>query len=50
MKGDYLIPNNIILPFTVPRIHAARNIGNNIYNEILFENKLSKIYSNENEL
>ena len=42
VEGDYLEPtSNITLPWKVPRIHAARNIGSNTYHEILFENKYS---------
>ena len=42
VDGDYLEPTgNTTLPWKVPRIHAARNIGPNTYHEILFENKYS---------
>lgn len=39
--GDYLHPiaENVRLPYLVPRTHAAKNIGPNVYNEILFESK-----------
>ena len=40
--GDFLEPTGgATLPWKVPRVHAARNIGTNIYHEILFENKHS---------
>ena len=39
LDGDFLKPINIELPFPVPRVHAAKNIGNNDYYEILFESK-----------
>jgi hypothetical protein len=35
-----LEPIGVELP-PVPRIHAAKNIGDTIYNEILFESKVS---------
>ena len=43
VEGDYLLPvsNNVQLPWIVPRIHAAKNIGPTDYYEILFENKLT---------
>ena len=40
--GDFLEPTGgATLPWKVPRVHAARNIGTNVYHEILFENKHS---------
>lgn len=40
VKGDFLEPmGGVKLPWKVPRIHAARNIGPNTYHEILFESK-----------
>jgi len=42
INGDYLEPvGDIKLPYKVPRIHSARNIGPNVYHELLFENKCS---------
>ena len=42
INGDYLEPvGDVKLPYKVPRIHSARNIGSNVYHEILFENKCS---------
>jgi len=43
VEGDYLIPAtpDVRLPYTVPRTHAAKNIGPNAYHEILFETKTS---------
>jgi hypothetical protein len=39
--GEFLVPQNIELPWPVPRIHAAKNIGNETYYEILYESKVS---------
>ena len=39
VEGDFLVPTNIELPFAVPRVHAAKNIGSSTYHEILFETK-----------
>ena len=41
IDGDFLVPTdeNIKLPYKVPRVHAARNIGPDTYHEILFESK-----------
>ena len=41
--GDYLHPisNNVQLPWLVPRVHSAKNIGPSDYYEILFESKIS---------
>ena len=39
MEGDFLVPVNTELPFSVPRIHAAKNIGSSRYYEVLFETK-----------
>ena len=41
VEGDLLVPMIESLPWPVPRIHSARNIGTTTYNEILFETKLS---------
>ena len=38
--GDYLEPVGIELPFKVPRVHVAKNIGDSVYNEIIFESKI----------
>ena len=42
LKEDELIPidKDIILQYVLPKTHAAKNVGNNIYNEILIELKL----------
>jgi hypothetical protein len=37
--GDNLVQIGAEPPIVVPRTHAARNIGNGTYNEILFESK-----------
>jgi hypothetical protein len=39
LKGDFLEPIGIKFPHPVPRTHAAKNIGDSVYNEILFETK-----------
>jgi hypothetical protein len=39
IKGDFLEPIGVDLP-PVPRIHAAKNIGDSVYHEILFESKV----------
>jgi hypothetical protein len=42
INGDYLEPfAGNKLPYKVPRVHAARNIGKHTYHEILFEHKYS---------
>eukprot|EP00090_Calanus_glacialis_P024506 TRINITY_DN38084_c0_g1_i1.p1 TRINITY_DN38084_c0_g1~~TRINITY_DN38084_c0_g1_i1.p1 ORF type:complete len:196 (-),score=34.84 TRINITY_DN38084_c0_g1_i1:47-634(-) len=41
VQGDLLEPISGSLPWPVPRIHSARNIGTTTYNEILFESKVS---------
>ena len=42
VNGDYLEPTgDVKLPWKIPRVHAARNIGATTYNEILYENKYS---------
>eukprot|EP00658_Telonema_sp_P-2_P010274 TRINITY_DN13871_c0_g1_i4.p1 TRINITY_DN13871_c0_g1~~TRINITY_DN13871_c0_g1_i4.p1 ORF type:complete len:265 (+),score=53.31 TRINITY_DN13871_c0_g1_i4:245-1039(+) len=42
VEGDYLEPTNgVPLPWKVPRVHAARNIGPNWYHEILTEIKVT---------
>jgi len=42
VNGDYLEPiSGDKLPYKVPRVHAARNIGKHTYHEILFEHKYS---------
>jgi len=45
VEGDYLEPVGIELPWKVPRVHAAKNIGENPYYEILFESKLNCLES-----
>mmetsp|Transcript_21501 Transcript_21501/g.27117 ORF Transcript_21501/g.27117 Transcript_21501/m.27117 type:complete len:168 (-) Transcript_21501:117-620(-) len=37
--GEFLEPVGIELPWPVPSVHAAKNIGNDEYYEILFESK-----------
>jgi hypothetical protein len=39
LVGEFLEPIGIELPFPVPRIHSAKNIGDGYYNEILYESK-----------
>ena len=39
VNGDFLDPINVKLPFPVPRVHAAKNIGTDFYYEILYESK-----------
>lgn len=39
VQDDLLVPVNTELPFEVPRIHSAKNIGDQTYREILFELK-----------
>jgi hypothetical protein len=39
IKGDFLEPIGVDLP-PVPRVHAAKNIGRTVYQEILFESKV----------
>jgi hypothetical protein len=39
VEGDFLVPTNVELPFPVPRVHAAKNIGPTPYYELLFETK-----------
>ena len=42
INGDFLEPTgDVKLPYKVPRVHAARNIGPDTYHEILFESKFS---------
>ena len=42
INGDFLEPTgDVKLPYKVPRVHAARNIGADTYHEILFESKFS---------
>jgi hypothetical protein len=52
VAGDYLHPisENVRLPHLVPRTHAAKNIGPNTYNEILFESKLDHSHGSTEEL
>lgn len=49
VEGDYLVPisKDIQLPHAVPRVHAAKNIGNEMYYEILFESKISTAIGNK---
>ncbi len=37
--GEFLEPIGMELPWHVPRVHAAKNIGPDYYHEILFESK-----------
>ena len=39
VEGDFLKPIGIELPWLVPVVHAAKNIGDDYYYEILFESK-----------
>ena len=39
IEGDNLVQIGAEPPIVVPRTHAARNIGNTTYNELLFESK-----------
>jgi len=39
ISGEYLEPIGIELPWPVPRVHSAKNIGENHYYEILYESK-----------
>lgn len=39
LVGDFLEPIGIDLPWPVPSVHAAKNIGDDVYHEILFESK-----------
>jgi len=43
VEGEFLVPasKQTKMAHPVPRIHAAKNIGPNTYNEILFERKIS---------
>mmetsp|Transcript_14908 Transcript_14908/g.41209 ORF Transcript_14908/g.41209 Transcript_14908/m.41209 type:complete len:170 (-) Transcript_14908:15-524(-) len=41
LVGEFLEPIGIELPWPVPRVHAAKNIGDDDYYEILFESKKS---------
>ena len=57
INGDFLEPTDgdVTLPYKVPRVHAARNIGSDTYHEILFESKYHSdggkdITSKNNEL
>lgn len=43
VSGDLLDPIGLELPFDVPRVHAARNIGGDYYHEILFESKKGEL-------
>lgn len=56
VEGDELVqtkpsdaPPNFV-PIRVPRIHAARNVGNSPYYEILFESKASCVDRAEREI
>lgn len=51
IEGEYLLPvsENVQLPYIVPRTHAAKNIGPNMYHEILFESKAKVASSSDNE-
>jgi hypothetical protein len=48
--GDFLEPIGIELPFPVPRVHSAKNIGTEDYYEILYESKHRSDGSNKVEL
>lgn len=39
IDGDFLKPIGLELPWPVPRVHSAKNIGSDTYREILFETK-----------
>ena len=39
--GDFLEPIGMELPWPVPRVHAAKNIGPDFYHEILYESKVT---------
>lgn len=39
VEGEVLKPIGMELPWPVPRVHAAKNIGDGMYYEILFESK-----------
>jgi len=39
LVGEFLEPIGIDLPWPVPRTHSAKNIGDTVYYEILFEKK-----------
>ena len=39
VEGGFLKPIGIELPWPVPVVHAAKNIGDDYYYEILFESK-----------
>lgn len=41
VAGDFLEPIGIELPFPVPRVHSAKNIGDDDYYEILYESKVN---------
>jgi len=43
VEGDILEPIGIELPWPVPRVHAAKNIGDSDYYEILFELKEGQV-------
>lgn len=51
VNGDFLEPTGQEkLPYKVPRVHAARNIGTETYHEILFESKYPAINLGKSEL
>lgn len=39
IAGDFLVQTASETPLSVPRVHAAKNVGQGIYNEILYESK-----------
>mmetsp|Transcript_96304 Transcript_96304/g.171090 ORF Transcript_96304/g.171090 Transcript_96304/m.171090 type:complete len:184 (-) Transcript_96304:59-610(-) len=42
VNGAYLEPSaDTKLPWQVPRIHVARNVGKDVYRELLFESKVT---------
>jgi hypothetical protein len=49
LVGDFLEPIGIELPWPVPRVHAAKNIGHDDYYEILFESKGRSAASQEED-
>lgn len=49
IEGDLLVPVHGELPWPVPRVHAAKNIGTHTYYEILYESKVSTSMRNNND-
>jgi len=49
VQGDYLEPSaDTKLPWKVPRTHVARNVGNDVYRELLFESKVATNRTRDN--